>query len=228
MKAPRRIRRRLITTRPTCRRSRRGCWIGKPIIARISIHWGVIFFQLLTGRLPFPETDFSRLIHAHLAKKPPSLQRLRPSVPPPLADVVQKLLAKNAAERYQSARALMADLNRCRREWRRAGQIRRFPLGRHDIPAIMQLPLKLYGREKELELLQRSYQAVKREGTGFVFVSGFAGSGKTTLVNQFLSSLAGRGRLLHRRQMRPVSTRPALCFICASPPRAAPPGVERR
>lgn len=154
---------------------------------------GVIFFQLLTGRLPFPETDFSRLIHAHLAKKPPSLQRLRPSVPPPLADVVQKLLAKNAAERYQSARALMADLNRCRREWRRAGQIRRFPLGRHDIPAIMQLPLKLYGREKELELLQRSYQAVKREGTGFVFVSGFAGSGKTTLVNQFLSSLAGRG-----------------------------------
>jgi len=153
---------------------------------------GVIFYELLAGRLPFTETDITRLIHAHLAQRPPLLRKLRPSVPPPMEAVIEKLLAKNAAERYQSARALAADLSRCRREWRRTGQIRYFIPERRDIPAIMQLPLKLYGREKELALLQRAYRAVRRKGTGFVLVSGFAGCGKTALVNQFLTSLAGR------------------------------------
>lgn len=156
---------------------------------------GIIFFELLTGRLPFPETDPARLVHAHLAKKPPSLRRFKPAVPPPLAAVVQKLLSKSPGERYQSARVLVADLNRCRREWRRAGQICKFSLGRNDIPAVMQLPSKLYGRDSELALLKKSYNLIKRGRigrTGIVLVSGFAGCGKTALVNHFFTALGGR------------------------------------
>ena len=155
---------------------------------------GIIFFELLAGRRPYTDTGFAHLVHAHLAKKPPSIQRLNRSIPPPLSAVVLKLLAKDADERYQSAPALLADLNRCHREWRRKGKISEFPPGRKDTPAVFQLPRNLFGREKELGLLRNSYRAVENGKAGIVLISGFAGCGKTALVEQFMASQAGRSR----------------------------------
>ena len=71
---------------------------------------GVTFYQMLTGRLPFESADPLEMIHAHIARTPPSPRELRPGVAVPLSDMVMRLLAKAAEERYQSALRLKADL----------------------------------------------------------------------------------------------------------------------
>lgn len=155
---------------------------------------GVIFFELLAGRRPFTDTEFAHLVHAHLAKKPPSPHRINRSVPPPLAAMVLKLLAKDPAERYQSARALLLDLNWCHRQWRRKGNIIKLSLARKDISAVFQLPRGLWGRETELGLLRHCYSAARNGKAGVVLVSGFAGCGKTALVEQFMATQAGQAK----------------------------------
>jgi serine/threonine protein kinase len=71
---------------------------------------GVIFYELLTGQLPFSFTDPLELVHAHIAKQPKPPYELNPLIPIPVAEIVMKLLAKMAEDRYQNAYGLKADL----------------------------------------------------------------------------------------------------------------------
>nr|WP_310427352.1 hypothetical protein [Chamaesiphon sp. VAR_48_metabat_135_sub] len=64
---------------------------------------GVTFYQLLTGRLPFYSTDSLELIYCHLAKQPISADLVNIDIPLALAQIVGKLMAKNAENRYQNA-----------------------------------------------------------------------------------------------------------------------------
>ncbi|HKS29040.1 MAG TPA: DUF4268 domain-containing protein [Pyrinomonadaceae bacterium] len=61
---------------------------------------GVICYQLLTGRLPFPHTDISSLLMAIVTKESGPLPD---SVPKPLQEVVRRALQKNPRERFNSA-----------------------------------------------------------------------------------------------------------------------------
>jgi serine/threonine protein kinase len=74
---------------------------------------GIVFYEILTGRTPFESTDAMELVHSHIAKRPGPLFEINPDVPPVLADIVIKLLEKNAEDRYQSAFGLKTDLTRC-------------------------------------------------------------------------------------------------------------------
>src|SRR6185437_11599812 len=67
---------------------------------------GVTFYQMLTGRVPFDSDDPLEVIHGHIARMPPSPRELRPAIPVPISDMVMRLLAKAAEERYQSAAGL--------------------------------------------------------------------------------------------------------------------------
>src|SRR4029079_17925692 len=73
---------------------------------------GCTFYELLTGRLPFPSTDVMELIHGHLARDPVDPRLHRNEIPPALAAVVLKLMAKDPDARYQSAHGLKVDLER--------------------------------------------------------------------------------------------------------------------
>ena len=84
---------------------------------------GVTFYQMLTGRLPFTASDPMEWVHCHIALEPPPLSRHRAALPEPLSDIVMKLLAKTAEDRYQTAGGLKADLERCAAEWREHGRI---------------------------------------------------------------------------------------------------------
>src|SRR5260370_41355144 len=61
---------------------------------------GVIFYQMLTGCLPFPHDDFPSLMRAILTQDPVQLPS---SVPRPLQEFVTRLLDKDPARRYSSA-----------------------------------------------------------------------------------------------------------------------------
>ena len=75
---------------------------------------GATAYRLLSGRTPFEGATTRDILRAHFTERPRPLRELVPSLPVGLEDLVQRLLAKNPAERYESAAALAAELERLR------------------------------------------------------------------------------------------------------------------
>jgi predicted ATPase/signal transduction histidine kinase/tRNA A-37 threonylcarbamoyl transferase component Bud32 len=144
---------------------------------------GVTLFELLTGRRPFLTEDPVELVHCHIARKPPSPAELVPGLPQVLSDVLLKLLAKNADQRYRSARGLRMDLARCLDRLRHGGGFEPFALGGDDRSERIHFPQRLYGRDAELKRLLEAFEQTKR-GAVLVLVSGYAGIGKTALIQE--------------------------------------------
>jgi serine/threonine-protein kinase len=71
---------------------------------------GVVFFEVLAGRLPFEATDLAMFFKKHLEEPPPRLRSLNPLVPVPLEDLVVRLLAKDPSDRPVDAHRVHADL----------------------------------------------------------------------------------------------------------------------
>lgn len=114
---------------------------------------GVSFYELLTGTLPFDVSDPLELVHCHIAHQPRPIHELKPSIPPVISQIVSKLMAKTAEDRYQSAWGIQSDLENCQQQRQETGSIAPFPLGRHDIANTLQIPQKLYGRDAEVQQL---------------------------------------------------------------------------
>ncbi|NEN89043.1 MAG: AAA family ATPase [Okeania sp. SIO3H1] len=130
------------------------------------------------------------LVHAHIAKTPPTIPEFQ--VPTPLANIVLKLMAKNAEQRYQSALGLKYDLEKCRVEYLETGKIEPFVLGERDLCDRFLIPEKLYGREKEVQTLLNAFERVASPPTPLgkggraemMLVTGYSGIGKTAVVNE--------------------------------------------
>ncbi|GGA29899.1 serine/threonine-protein kinase [Okeania sp. KiyG1] len=118
---------------------------------------GVSLYQLLSGELPFTSGDAMELVHCHISKQPPPLKAEIPEV---LSDIVMKLMAKNAEDRYQSALGLKFDLEKCLSQWEEAGKIETFELGERDVSDRFLIPEKLYGRETEVQALLDAFERV--------------------------------------------------------------------
>jgi serine/threonine protein kinase len=71
---------------------------------------GCTLFFALAGRPPFPGGTHKDKIRRHRGEEPPRLEELRPEVPPALAEVVRKMMAKDPAQRYPSAIAVAEEL----------------------------------------------------------------------------------------------------------------------
>jgi PAS domain S-box-containing protein len=146
---------------------------------------GVTLYELLTGTLPFISSDPMELIHAHIARQPVFPADRASQTPQPVADMILKLLAKTAEDRYQTASGLEYDLRQCLRSWEAFERIDPFTLGLQDTSNQLLIPEKLYGRESEIEQLLGTFDRVVKEGRArFVLVSGYSGIGKSSVVNE--------------------------------------------
>jgi PAS domain S-box-containing protein len=146
---------------------------------------GVTLYEMLTGMLPFSASDPAQWIHCHIARRPIPPTERRKEVPEALSAIVLKLLAKTAEERYQTAAGLEADLRRCSTEWESLGRINPFSPGIHDASDRLLIPEKLYGRDRESKVLLDAFDRVVAHGRpALVLVSGYAGVGKSALVNE--------------------------------------------
>jgi len=150
---------------------------------------GIVFYELLTGKLPFFSTDPLALIHSHLAEEAPKAHEINALVPEQLSDIIVKLVLKQPEKRYQSAAGLLADLLRCRDEYAATGTVTKFPVGLRDRTKRMIFISKMVGRYGECELIQREYDAVMTGEFRSVFISGFSGIGKTRLIQELQKPL---------------------------------------
>ncbi len=164
---------------------------------------GVTLYQLLTGRLPFQTTDVADLVHSHLAKEPPSPLELRPSLPVVVADMLRRLMAKNAEDRYQSASGLLSDLHQCSGHFQLSGKIPNFSLAGGEKTQHFELPQKLYGRATHIEQLERAFDRSRAQpavGIELLLVEGLPGTGKSSLPLELYKPISrDRGHLVRGR-----------------------------
>jgi len=153
---------------------------------------GVLFYEMLTGHLPFGSENTMDVIYGHIARQPLAPNTINAALPQVLCDLALKLLAKNAEDRYQSLEGLSADLRRCFDALSASGGLERFRLGRDDVSDRLQMPQKLYGREEEATQLLRIFDRVADGGAELLLVTGYSGIGKSALVHEVHKPVAAR------------------------------------
>ncbi|MCJ8281037.1 MAG: serine/threonine-protein kinase PknK, partial [Rivularia sp. ALOHA_DT_140] len=170
--------------------------------------FGVTLFELLTGKLPFESDDALELVHSHIAKAPPSINQFYPNpllgykphpnpllskereqergqeIPEAISNIVMKLMAKNAEDRYQSALGLKYDLEICLQQIKETGIVENFQIAQRDICDRFIIPEKLYGRESEVKQLLAAFDRVSNGNRELMLVAGFSGIGKTAVINE--------------------------------------------
>ena len=78
--------------------------VGETVDARSDVYsLGVVAFHALTTRFPFQSESASAVLVAHVTKTPPKVRDIEPSIPLALAEIVDRCLAKEPAQRFQSA-----------------------------------------------------------------------------------------------------------------------------
>jgi predicted ATPase/GAF domain-containing protein/HPt (histidine-containing phosphotransfer) domain-containing protein len=143
---------------------------------------GVSLFELLTGQLPFRADDTLGWIHCHISKPAPRVRDVAPRLPSALGRIVERLLEKDPARRYQSARGLTYDLEQCR------GRLHvpelDYELGTRDVSHIFHVCEDIVGRDAEVEALIQAYGRASSGQPTLVFVAGPSGIGKSSLVRE--------------------------------------------
>ena len=153
---------------------------------------GIIFYELITGRLPFFSLDPLELIHSHLAEEAVGVSKLNSDIPEMLGKIVAKLILKQPEKRYQSSAGLLADLVHCRNEYSSKGVIDEFPLGRYDFTYRVIFVSKMVGRDAEAKKVLEEYNESAFCNFRSLFISGLPGIGKTRLIQELQKPIVER------------------------------------
>ena len=160
---------------------------------------GVLLFECLAGRPPFPGRTVGEVLRQHLSMPVPEIGRIRPGMPRAIDAILQRLLSKDPADRYQSASALVYDLNALFVALTAGESDPRLVIGRIDHRRTLTDPA-FVGREAELASLMTVVEDVQGGGSGLVLLEADSGGGKTRLLSEIASRASSAGLLLLRGQ----------------------------
>jgi signal transduction histidine kinase/DNA-binding response OmpR family regulator len=146
---------------------------------------GGTLYTALTGAPPFETQDPMELIHAHIARSPVPPDERVPArrIPEAVSAIVLKLLEKSPEQRYQTAEGVAVDLERAAEDYRLAGAVAAFPLASRDWDDRIRKPSRLFGREREIAVLEEALARVAGGEVVLALVAGPSGVGKSALVN---------------------------------------------
>jgi two-component system sensor kinase len=152
---------------------------------------GVLMFVCLTGGSPFPGSSVGEVLLSHMTTPVPKLRELGIDVPRPIDELLQRLLRKDPRDRFQSAQAVLADLDAIHDA--RTGQAQEaIVIGSRDGRRTLTEP-SFVGREAELQAIDRSLQATAQGHKRLVLVESESGGGKTRFLGEVLQRAACAG-----------------------------------
>lgn len=158
---------------------------------------GVILYELFTRQLPFQSENHYQIIISHLSMPPAPLFMHNTDIPQILSEIVLKLMAKFAEDRYQSTKGLLTDLQECLRQLDQYGTIEPFPLQRNDFPEQLNISEQLYGRESEILTMKSALERVRSGSTEILLITGPPCIGKTSLVRELqFAAIPNQGLLV--------------------------------
>lgn len=84
---------------------------------------GIILYEMLTARNPFPGDNFLEICYNIAHKSAYPIEKVIPGIPPSLAKICNKALARKKADRYQSAEEYAADIDEYISQRKKAGDV---------------------------------------------------------------------------------------------------------
>ncbi|MGE5614934.1 MAG: AAA family ATPase [Bacillota bacterium] len=153
---------------------------------------GKVFYEMLSGKPPDKTGSFPQIRQAVAGAGQENPAGSGQAVPEAICSIIMKLIFPNPDEGYQSIYGLARDLEECRRQLSLTGEIKPFSPGKADVSPRLELPGGLFGRKAEAEALKAAFNRVCDNMHEFILVSGYAGTGKTMLVNEVLKPIASQ------------------------------------
>lgn len=150
---------------------------------------GAVLYLMLTGRRPFTATTIPSLLDKHLNARPRPPREVAPTVPHHLDEACRRLLEKDPARRYGSARHLLSVLDR------RAAAIEEMDLKRW--------PDRIVGRTAELARLRSAVSSVDVGRGSALLLEGPSGFGKSVLLKAVEQQATEQGLRVLRGRCRP-------------------------
>ncbi len=154
---------------------------------------GLVLFECLAGHAPFTGPDVGGILLKHLSHPVPDLRNMGLAVPRALDDLIQRLLRKDPADRYQSAEAVLADLQEILAATTCGDCDPGLVIGSHDRRSTLAEPA-FVARKDEIERLEAEIGRTRRGQGGVILLEGESGGGKSRLLQE-LAQRATRGRL---------------------------------
>lgn len=161
---------------------------------------GVIFYELLVGKLPFISDNPSTLIRMHTLHKPVAPHIIAPWINEDLSNIIMKLLEKDPWKRYPGCLSLINDIIEVKNNYITEINEERTNLfnsdsefdimlikesyiqkTHEDRPAFV-IPKKMFGRRKEYEFFSNLFNSVVN-GLHATFIYGPSGGGKTSMLH---------------------------------------------
>jgi hypothetical protein len=186
-------------------------WRGAEATPQTDLYsFGVVLYELLSGRAPFAATRIEELAHLVCTEDAVPIAQHAPWIPPLVGALVDRCLARDPAARPGSAAALLEELEALQRgrafDAFERDRVRRAPLG-NPYPGGRPFGFEhqgvFFGRTDEL----RALVGQLRERP-LVVVAGEAGAGKTSLCLAGLLPIVARGALGGPRRWVPVPVVP--------------------
>ncbi|HWE55541.1 MAG TPA: EAL domain-containing protein [Acidimicrobiales bacterium] len=167
---------------------------------------GVVLYECLAGRAPFEGKTVGDVLRAHATEDPVPLRTLRQPIPSALDGLVARLLAKDPAERYQSAAAVVADLESLIDGLRSGVADPPVAIGMADRRRTL-AEAGYIGRRTELEALAALLDGPGRRG-GLILLEAESGGGKSRILDEACLRLSADTRLLRGQGLDRVAMRP--------------------
>jgi two-component system sensor kinase len=152
---------------------------------------GVVLFECLTGEPPFRGDSVGEVLRRHMTAPLPPLRQAGQRFSRALDEVLKRLLCKDPRDRYQSAEAVLADLDAITEAHQRGVREPAIVVGLHDRRRTLTEPA-FVGRNHELQELEHHLDEACRGDGGLVVLEAKSGDGKTRLLNEFAQRCAGK------------------------------------